>query len=68
MQIISPKHIKAEEGMDLIRTFDSMNFGSEAFLGKSLRDGVLVDDKPEDFHEEKHEEEGGGDEPMNNEI
>lgn len=68
MQIISPKHIKAEEGMDLIRTFDSMNFGSEAFLGKSLRDGVLVDDKPEDFHEEEHKEEGGGDEPMNNEI
>lgn len=64
MIIISPKHIKAEEGMDLIRTFDSLNFGSEAFLGKSLRDGVLVQDTPADFHEEEHKDEGSEDEPI----
>ena len=64
MIIISPKHIKAEEGYDLIRTFDSMNFGSEAFLGKSMRDGVLVEDTPQDFHEEEHKEDEKGDEPI----
>lgn len=63
MIIINSKHIKAEEGYDLIRTFDSMNFGSEAFLGKSLRDGVLVEDTPADFHEEIHKDDEGGDTP-----
>ena len=41
-----------------------MNFGFEAFLGKSLRDGVLVDDTLEDFHEEGYVPDEGGDEPM----
>ena len=57
MIIVDSKHIIAEEGYDLIRTFDGMNFGYEAFLGKSLRNGVLVDDEPKDFHEEEHKEE-----------
>lgn len=65
MIIINSKHIKAEDGYVLIRTFDNMNFGFEAYLGKSLRDGELVDDTPEDFHEEEYDPEGGGDEPIN---
>jgi hypothetical protein len=66
MIIINSKHIKADEGKVLIRTWDNMNFGFEAFLGKSLRDGVLVDDTPEDFHEEDYVPDDGGDEPMEN--
>ena len=41
-----------------------MNFGFEAFLGKSLKDGVLVNDTLEDFHEEDYVLDEGGDEPM----
>jgi len=65
MIIVNSKHIIADEGKVLIRTWDNMNFGFEAFLGQSLRDGVLVDDKPEDFHEEDYDPDGG-DEPINN--
>ena len=43
-----------------------MNFGFEAFLGKSLRDGVLVDDTLEDFHEEDYVLDEGCDEHMEN--
>ena len=64
MIIINPKHIKADEGKVLIRTWDNMNFGFEAHLGQSLRDGVLVDDTPQDFHEEDYIPSGGGDEPI----
>ena len=41
-----------------------MNFGFEVFLGKSLRDGVLVDDTLEDFHEEDYVLDEGCDEHM----
>ena len=34
MIIINPKHIKADEGKVLIRTWDNMNFGFEAHLGR----------------------------------
>lgn len=64
MIIISSKHIKAEDGYDLIRTFDNENFGSEAFLGTSVRDGVMVEDTPSDFHEEEHKDDEGGDTPV----
>lgn len=64
MIIINPKHIKADEGKVLIRTWDNMNFGFEAHLGQSLRDGVLVDDTPQDFHEEDYIPSGGDDEPI----
>lgn len=66
MIIVNSKHIIADEGKVLIRTWDNMNFGFEAFLGQSIRDGVLVDDKPEDFHEEDYIPGGGGDDPMKN--
>ena len=62
MIIITLKHIKAEDGYDLIRTFDGENFGSEAFLGTSIRGDEVVEDKPEDFHEEEHK--ADDDKPM----
>lgn len=65
MIIVNSKHIIADEGKVLIRTWDNMNFGFEAFLGQSLRDGILVYDKPEDFHEEDYDLDEG-DEPINN--
>lgn len=57
MTIINSKHIKADEGYDLIRTEDNVNFGAEAFLGTRVNSqGITIQDTPQDFHEEEHVE------------